>query len=265
MVRRAGVGATAASAVVFSLLLLSSVAVYASSQDRARLYAQADAADTAADRFAVMRLAGGADVLYLVQRSLSSSPLSCGSANSTAAEATASASWSQRAGNLTVAVRGSLAGSGAGQDNLTALAPLDGGVDGDLNIDLLVSGSGTAPPGISFSRTEVHLVHLGVRLSAAVSDCESAYGEITAALKGSEPDNCTDSAVGATVENALGRAESMASGDGFSLRMAYDVADASGCSVAYDLILQQGGIQGVGGVFGVTLEETGLVSLTPRS
>ena len=265
MVRRSGVAASAASAVVFSLLLLSSLAVYASSQGRAGLYAQADAEDSAADAFRVMELTGAANVLYMVQNDLSASPLACPAANRTVSAAIVSASYSQRSGNMSVVVEGGSAGISGETDNLTALAPLDGGVTGDVNIALHVSGNGGALPGVSFSRTEVHVVHLGVRVTAAASDCEAAFLAVSGALQGSEPASCSDGAVGEIVDAAAVSPGAKAREDGFSFRVSYGVADSSGCSVAYSVWLSQARVEGVGGEFSVSFEESGQVSLTPLS
>jgi hypothetical protein len=265
LVRRSGIAASAASAVIFSLLLLSSLAVYASSQGRAGLYAQADAEDSAADAFRVMELTGAANVLYTLQNALSASPLACPTANRTVAAAIVSASYSQRSGNMSVVIQGGPAGISGGADNLTALAPLDGGVTGDVNIALHVWGSGGAFPGVSFSRTEVHVVHLGVRVPAAVSDCEAAFRAVSGALQGSDPVSCSYGAVGEIVDAAAGSPGARARRDGFSFSVSYSVADSSGCSVAYSVRLSQAGVEGVGGEFSVYFEESGQVSLTPLS
>ncbi|MDG6988806.1 MAG: hypothetical protein JRN21_05705 [Nitrososphaerota archaeon] len=265
MVRRSGIAASAASAVVFSLLLLSSLAVYASSQGRASLYAQANAEDSAADGFRVMELTGAANVLYMVQEALSASPLACPTANQTASAAIASASYRQRAGNMTVVVQARPAGSSGEGDNLTALAPLDGGVAGDVNIALHVSATGGASPDVSFNRTEVHVVHLGVRLPAAVSDCGAAFRAVSEALDGSGPVDCSYSSVEGIVDAAAGSPGARARADGFSFGVSYSVTDASGCSVAYSVQLSQAGVEGLGGEFGVSFEESGQASLTPLS
>lgn len=264
MVSRRGVGATAASALIFTTLLISGLVVYVSSIQRAGLYAQADAAVSVSDSFNVMEWVGGANVLYQAQRDLAGRTFGCATANQTVAVLVDGLADVQSTGDLTVTVRAHLAG-GARADNLSELAPLDGAVPGSLDIALRIAANGSGPPGVYFSRTEVHFVHLGVRLQQAVSDCGRAVSAIAAALAGSHPENCTTAGVGPIVDGAAAAPYAEAAADGLELGVSYSASGGRACSVSFAVSVEQAGIEGLAGSFSMRLEEGESVSLTTRA
>ncbi|MDG6937044.1 MAG: hypothetical protein JRN56_03215 [Nitrososphaerota archaeon] len=261
MVRRRAVGATMVAAVVFAALLVCDLAVYVAAQDRAVLYSEADASDAMHQRFLVLEAVEGADVLYGAGALLASSAFQCPSAASAIALDIGGLSGSQAAGGLGVSVRAGLGGAGYEVDNLTALAPFEGSVPGELDIVLHYAASGTDGPGIDFTKSEVHYVHLGLRLQDAVSSCEAAAAAVAQAL--SRPaGNCSSASLGAEVVGAIRSQARLASEEGFALSASYSVAAASACSVSYDLQLVQNDVRGISSTFAVRFYEQGVVTVS---
>ncbi len=248
------------AAVIFSALVVSDLAVYAASQDRAVLYSEADASGSMYQRFSVLEAAGGADILVGAQSFLASSTFQCQSAASEVGRGIGGLSDAQASHGLEVAVRASLGGQGQGADNLSALRPLDGAAGGDLNIALYVTASGSAGPGVSFAKAEVHYAHLGLRLQAAVGRCEAAAAAVSGAF--SRPlANCTSGAVESEAVGAVRGQAIAASREGFVLAVSYAVTAAPGCSVSYDVSLVQPAVQGLSSNFAVRFSESGQVTV----
>ena len=261
MVRRRAVGATMVAAVVFSTLLVCDLAVYVAAQDRGVLYTEADASDAMHQRFLVLEAAEGADVLYGAGALLASSAFQCPTAASEIALGIGGLSGSQAAGGLDLSVRASFGGAGYEADNLSALAPFNGSIPGELDIALHYAASGTDGPGVAFAKSEVHYVHLGLRLYDAVSRCEAVAAAVAQALS-SPAGNCSSASLGAEVAGAVRSQARSASEEGFDLTVSYSVAAASTCSVSYDVQLVQNDVRGISSTFAVRFYERGVVTVS---
>lgn len=261
MVARVGVGATAAAAVIFSILLASNVLVFAASQDRERLYSVSDAEDSLSDSAQVLMGAGGINILSEAQAALEAIPLGCQTAGATVAALVGNLTDFQRFGGVAVASTARLAPEGSARDNLSVLGPFDGSVSGELDVEVSMSVAGSSPSGeVSIARSEAHLVHLPVELDRLSTDCLGALDGIVHTLSGEAPANCTSRAVAPLVVEASRSAAAEVTADGFVFGVAYTIVPAADCIVALKVQVLQPGIVGPGGPFKVRLEEEGLAS-----
>jgi hypothetical protein len=238
------------AAVAFSALLACDLAVYVASQDRAVLYSEGDASGTAYQQFRVLEAAEGADVLEGTQSVLGSAPLWCPGASSQVARGIAGLSGAQDSGGVVLAVSPTLGGSAFERDNLSALSPFEGAIPGELNIVLRFAATGSEGPGVTFSKAEVHYVHLDLRLQAAVSRCEAAATAVVQALA-RPASNCSSAAIGAEVAAAVRAQARAAAGEGFTLALTYSVSASPACSVGFEVRLAQAAVQGLSSTFGV--------------
>lgn len=255
MVGRKGIGAAAASALIFSVLLASNFLVFEASQGRSELYLKSDAADSLADRAGALAGAGATDVLLQAQSFLGSSPLGCSSALAAAGSEIGGIGDLQRSGELTVDVSARLV-QVSSPDNLSMVAPFEGGSTGEVDISLKVSMSANeSAAGVSLNKVEVHVVHLPVRLEKLRDDCLAAVGWISQAI--SATSNCTEQSAARSLESAAMGAALTAHGDGFAFGLSYTVVDGATCGVDYTVSVAQEGVQGPGGAFSVRLQESG--------
>jgi hypothetical protein len=261
MVKRRGIGATMAASVVFSVLLVASLAVFVSSQARAGLYSASNAGDSLGDGFQIIEAAEGANVLLYVQDALGSGTLGCASALS----AIGSVSESQSEGNLTVTASAKPVVGGDLSDNLTALYPFDGSVSGALDLAVRFEGSGGDGPGVTFSRVETHYVHMDARLEEEAANCLGAVMDIEETISGSTIANCSTKSIGPLVQEAEALPASVATRDGFSFRATYALSDAGACDVNFLVSLVQPDVTGPAGQFDVRLEQAGSVPIATSS
>jgi hypothetical protein len=261
LVKRRGIGATSASAVIFSVILISNLALFVASQDRARLYSQADAEDSMAD--GAISLAGGEEAVLLLraQTMLGSQTLDCSTARGTIANKLAGLSSVQVSGVLTVSLSASLGPSAYARDSIPMLAPFNGSLPGELDLSVQVTAAGNDhPAGVSFNRAEVHLVHLPVRMDTAVKDCLNAVQTIEREVPSIVPANCTARAVNPLMTEAELGPAGAASRDGFRFALGYAVAEGSQCSVSFRVSIVQPEIPGPGGTFTVQMQGEGSAS-----
>ena len=261
MVARLGIGATVAAAIIFSILLVSNVLVFAASQDRQRLYSISDAEDSLEDSATALMGAGGANMLVEAQAAVSSGPLGCQTAKATAAAAVGGLSDIQQSGGTKVISTTSLAPDESAGDNLTMLVPFDGSIQGELDLSISMVASGASLGGeVSISKTEVHLVHLPVELDRLAGDCVEALDGMVQTLSAEYPSNCTSYAVGPLVMEAAQSAATLVDADGFAFGFVYAVVPGAGCGVSLQVWVQQTGIEGPGGTFTVKVGQGAIAS-----
>ena len=261
MVKRRGLGATAAAAVIFSIILASNLALYASAQDRARLYLESDAVDSMEVDAAVLTAAGGASVLAQVARTMGANAFDCQNAIKAATALVEETADQQEDGGIKVTVTASLVGAGPSSDNMSMLGPFDGSAEGDLNILLRTEARGSVPSfGVSYSKVEVHSVHLPARLASAASDCTGAVAAIAHSLGSAAPANCTYSGIEPLMEEATRGPRSVADGDGFTLGVRYAVSSGQECRVVLSVSVEQPDVPFPGGSFTLRMLDVGTVS-----
>ncbi len=258
MVRRSGIGATSASAVIFSIILLSNFAVYFASQSREKSYFQSDVENAFVDSAVALTGAGAADILMGVQSFLASRTFDCRDAVAQVSSWVNGTSASQKDGGITVDEWVQVAGAGPPQDNLTMLAPYNGFSQGGLDLALKTEAFGSDPgAGVSYAKNESHIVHLPVRLWAEAADCLQGVRYISEEIASENAANCTSSEVAPLMQAASQIPAGEASRDNFTFGLTYDFAYSGQCVVQFDVSLTQGGILGPGGTFSVAVQEAG--------
>ncbi len=261
MVRRAGVGATAVSAVVFSLILIANTTVYFASHARAHAYDQSNLEDFFADSSVALSGVAGANLLVKAQMALSSGPLGCEGANQRVSQLISGLADVQTVDNLTLTATAAPASAGASGDNLSMLDPFAGFEPADLNIAFRVVARGAdSSLGVSFAKSETHFAHLPLDLEALVSLCLTALRGITSAVSGQEVQNCTASVVLPLIDAAALPYSVMASDEGFRLDVNSTTARSVPCSVRVQVSVQQTEVVGPAGYFSVLVQEAELAS-----
>ncbi len=255
MVRRLGVGATAASAVVFSIILVSNLALFVGSQNRASLYLQSDAEDLLAGEADALAGSAATNLLLGAQSILAAGPIDCSTAASNLAAAIGSLRDVERSGTLTVLATSREAPDLYSPDNMSMLSPFNGSVMGELNVGLSLSVTGGVPAaGVEFARNETHLGHLPVHWDSALRDCVGALRAVAASVTAAHPSNCTADAVAPLMAAAAAGPEATSTADGFAFEFAYSIAGTDPCSVGFRVSVTQFAIQGPAGEFSVQLE-----------
>lgn len=256
MVKRSGIGASAATAVIFSVLLISNLTVFIAAQDRQKLYIQAGDEDSLANDAHVLAAIGAVGILGRAQDFLGTTTFTCASAIESASSLLAGLAVMEQRDKLTVATSASSAPSVSAFDNMSALKPFDGSVSGQVDLTLSVRTSGAYPSsGVSVERTEVHLVHLPVRLESAASECLSGVKVLKSSLENSSPSNCTDSEIRPTLSRVSTFLSATAASTGFGLSFRYAILHSWGCFVYFDLSITQEGVDGPHGSFSVVMQQ----------
>ena len=256
MAKRIGIGASAATAVIFSLLLVSNLTVFMAAQDRQKLYIQAGAEDSLSSDSHVLAAVGAADILGRAQDSLEKNTYTCGNAIDSTTSLLANLAVIERKDGVTVVTSASSAPSVTTFDNMSAIKPFEGSIAGDVDISLKVRVSGAVPSsGVSIERNEIHQVHLPVHLEAAVSECVSGVETLKSALENSRPSNCTDEDISKILSKVSGTLSARAASAGFSFGVRYATFHSWGCFVYFDLRISQEGVEGPGGLFSVSVQQ----------
>ncbi len=256
MVKRSGIGASAATAVIFSVLLISNLTVFIAAQGRQRLYIEAGAEDSLSNDAHVLVAVGVLGVLGKAQDFLGRSTFNCATAIENSANQLASLTDIERKDRLTVTTSASWAPSESLYDNMSMLQPFDGSVAGDIDILMKTRASGAyLSSEVTLDRTESHLVHLPVRLEAAVFACLSGVEILKSSLENSRPSNCTDSVIGPILHKASAVPSALAASEGFGFGIRYAIIHSWGCFVYFDVNISQEGIEGPNGSFSVMIQE----------
>jgi hypothetical protein len=260
MVKRVAIGATSASAFIFSILLAANLLVFASSQGRQVLYSKADAEDSLVDGASALMAAGAANILMEAQRSLSSQVLPCSGSVPVIAALVGSLSDSQRSDGVSASVTAGLSDVGPAEDNLSSVAPFDGAPAGTLGISLGVTMSGRLDAeGVSYIKHEAHFVHLPVELQGLIADCLMAFDEISGTLSSAVVSNCTTDAASQVISGVSRSAAAAVARDGFLLGLVLSVVSGANCSSHLEVTVTERGVEGPGGTFRVQVEEEGSV------
>lgn len=259
MGKRRGIGATAASAVFFSAILISNFALVSSSQDRLTMYSQAGAENSLFDQSMATAASAEAQDLFLVQSAIGSTVMGCGSAEATVAGLVSGVAVVKTAGNVTVKVSSGNTDAGSSYDDLS-LSPFDGYASGDINVPISVSASGSSQD-VQLSTDYVVHAHLPAHLSSAAGDCLVAVDTIKAALSKSTLHDCNSTAIGPLMSRAEGQSVSASTRDGFVFGLSYYLTSSDPCVVRFTVTIEQNEINGPGGPFSISLQEDGWASL----
>lgn len=258
MVRR-GVGATIAAAILFSSLIASNFLLVAGDQQMSELAMVSSQERSLNSQALSAEEVGAISALDMVQASLASSHIGCASPSRGVSSAV-SRHASAYMGGVTVKVVATV-GGGTKPDNMTALAPFAGSVNGLLDVSEVVTASGSDPLGIvRYESRQTHSLHLAVEVGPLASGCEALLAEGTAALAGLNSSLCDPSAVSAALAPyAMPKDSQLGVAFRFSLQHVTFISPRY-CSVSLTAVATEAGVQGPLGPFTVTLEQTGQVS-----
>jgi hypothetical protein len=261
MVRRLGIGATSAAVVLFSVILVSDLAVFSSSQGRAAMYSQADTENLLGAEGSALTGIVAVNVLSQAQAILSRQAFNCPAAQHHMVSLMASLGDSERLGPLTVTASALVVSGAAAVDNLSMVHPFNGTVGGFLGLALRVSErTDGSLGGVVLTRDVMHLVHLPLSWDALVRDCLGALSQVADAISASSISNCTSEAVAPIMAEARARPASQAAIDGFGFRFSYSILAQSSCTVGFSVAVEQANVEGPGGNFSVLLEGAGVES-----
>lgn len=249
------------ASVVFSIILVAGLAVYAAAQGREGLYSAADAEDSLGDSFQVLAAAGGFNLLLDLQGFASSHLLGCSTALAALSHEASLLTDKQSGEGVTVSSSARLVPGADSGAAFSGLSPYGGSVAGDLDVALTFAGEGSAGPSVTFHRTEIVLAHLPLSLDGAVKDCGAVVNAIRDALAASSAPNCTAAAVATIIDAAVRGPAAKAAVDGFQVRESYQAAQGSSCTVSFAVTLEETEVQGPGGVFTARFEEGGSAPL----
>jgi hypothetical protein len=247
--------------VIFSVILMSNLFLFASSQNRTVFYSQSDASSLLADEAGVLTGAAATNILMEAQSVLSAGPLDCSTAAEQVANKLGSLNDTQRSGPLTVWVSALQVPGKDALDNLSMVRPFDGSLSDELSMSLHASAVSDRPiGGVMIDRIVSHLVHLPVRWASELRDCVDVVSSISASVSASKVSNCTANIVGPLMEAAGAGPSSLALADGFDLGYSYSISSQTPCTVSFGVRLEQTDIVGPSGTFSVLLAWKGVAA-----
>ncbi len=262
MGKRVGFGATFASAIIFSVLLISNFAILIGSDQRARLTAESDAESYLYDRVQVMAGAEGITLLEQVQTLVSSRVFPCPGLPAAVASAVGMIQTSQTEGALTVNVSLTNGPNYTRSEDKGIYQPYNGSVRGSLNVFLTATELTTSSLfGVQFHESETSYLTLPARLSAIESYCEASISSIASDLGKVPTKGCNSTDISATTSAENQLLEQNAEAAGLASRISYSILGGPKCVVGYVLEVSQRGIAGPGGPFTLTAEGGGTVLL----
>ena len=258
---RLGIGATSAAAVIFSVILLTNLVVFSSSQERTVLYSQSNASSLLGDEAAALTGAAAMNILIEAQSVFSGGPLDCSTAADQVASRLGSLSDIQRSGPLTVSVSALQIPAKYAADNLSAVQPFNGSMAGELTMALHTRAVSDVPlAGVMIDRSVSHVVHLPVRWAPELRDCVDALSSISASVAASKVSNCTASIVDPLMVDAGAGPSASAASDGFEFGYSYTISGQTPCTVSFGVKVEQANVVGPSGTFSVLVAEGGAAS-----
>ncbi|MDV3293757.1 MAG: hypothetical protein LYZ70_05755 [Nitrososphaerales archaeon] len=261
MATRKGVGASIASAIIFSSLLVSNYVLFSAEQQNLQLASVASEERHAYDQALVVRSVAVLDLLVGAQRTLASRTFTC--SNASAAVYRLLAAEVVRVGWDGFRARAVLlAGPDSTlADNLTSLQPFNGSVKGWSNFEALTSVEGASPDeSVAYSKDEVHLVNIPLRLEALSEVCVEAAGVVSSALARAGAQLCNSTSLALTLESISPALTLYAESIGFFLSLDSTVIAQAPCRVAYGVVVSQGSVLGPEGPFTFVAQESGILS-----
>ncbi len=254
-----GIAATLTASVVFSILLVSTFAVQSEAIQNARMAAVAEVEARISAQAVVLE---GADAYLLLsgaQSALVAGPLTC-TGDSGAAALLGGRSAIQTSGNITVSADVTRVGESALRDNLTLVRPFNGTEAGYLDFAMTIHTNGSdLPLGVEFDKTEVHNVHLPVRLEDGARVCRDSSASLTSALGQARLPNCSATAAILAVSSETENLTAAAGASGFGLSISIATEGPSGCNLAVTTQVTEPNVSGPGGTFTALWSQTSLV------
>lgn len=262
MVGRTGVAATLSAAVVFTVLVLSNIALQSAALNSSQYASTADSEKRILADAHVLEGTVAYSLMYGAQIALASNAMAC-SGTSAPPPWLQGLTASQSSAGVTVS--GTVAeGGGLPTSDLGLLRPFNGSAPGGLNFTLEISAvADDALSGVEFSETSMAQANMPVRYSAGAQTCRYSSAEMAAALGGAKMVNCTTDALPANISALSDALVARAGSQGFGLRFAYSTYPAASCVVVLTTTVLQSDVKGPGGPFTARWSETVSVATLP--
>ena len=263
MVQREGVGATITAAVLFSVLIFSSLVVFSTSANQEMLASEANEVGLLNDGAQISASVYGLRLLDQAQGLLGSRAWQCSTAMSSIREGISSfVSSDDEAsgpihGNATVIQGSDLV------DDLPLERPFNGSMPGYFTIELDLKASETGAGGVSYHASQHELLSIPARLTSLISLCESSILVVKTAILNPFA-GCNESLLRAEVSDAVAPLVKEASSQGLRLSVSLSVNGGSRCSLWIVASVSQSGIQGPDGTFTLRVEQEERLSVQPQ-
>jgi hypothetical protein len=182
-------------------LLAANLLSYYGENERLRLAGIADLEKREASYGRVAMAVGAYSVLEKVQRNLENYPVKCTAWREYTESFDQVNNYSGMIDRFhyKMNIRSEYTEHGSAADNFTLISPFNGYVSGHFNLKLSMYFMEAAGPRLpSYSRTEVHYVHIPVSFERSIAICLSALNELRAELGSLEP--CTLSEIPSLME-----------------------------------------------------------------
>ncbi|HXW37262.1 MAG TPA: hypothetical protein VEJ36_05110 [Nitrososphaerales archaeon] len=256
MGRRVAVGATLASAILFGSLLISNFGLVAAAQQTDRFASLSNEEQSVYARGYLLLGIVTLDLLDRVQQGLETSTYRCPDVATETSELVAASTSVESSGEFRAAASAALGTGGRAGDNLTAISPFDGWLEGGLDLVVRASATGGTQGVSTFSKDETHLANLPIGFEELPAVCLGDFSEAVLLLSFIGPELCNSSGVGSEISWIAAAFESAASRQGLSAFISFLT---SGCVVAISLSVSQNGVLGPLGRFSWTVSESGTV------
>lgn len=264
MVQREGIGATITAAVLFSVLIFSSLVVFSTSANQEMLASDANEVGLLNDGAQISASVYGLRLLDQAQGLLGSRAWQCSTAVSSIREGISSfvssddeASGSIH-GNATVIQGSDLV------DDLPLERPFNGSVPGYFTIELDLQASETGAGGVSYHASQHELLNIPARLTSLISLCESSVLVVKKTVILNPFDGCNESLLRAEISDAVAPLVKEASSQGLRLSVSLSVNGGSLCSLWIVASVSQSGIQGPDGTFTLRVEQEERLNVQPQ-
>ena len=245
-----------AATLVFSTLMLSNLTLFAAATQRERLSLTVNSESLLSDTATVLGGTVGLGLLESLQNFLSAGPVQCSNAAQTLDNYSSSLSDSGILNGTYVKASMSPGEDGYEPDNFSILNPFNGSEPGALNVELTIRWSGSSPLNdASYSKLEVHRLHLPVRFGLMDTFCNDSVGQVESLLEGQTFGSCVYSAIEPPLGVLATGLQSQASAEGLTFSLTDSVDNSHGCAVSFTIVVEQRGAAGPDGAFNPRLEQ----------
>lgn len=259
---RRAVGATLASVLIFSSILISNLVLIDGSEERLRLSAVALQERTFSDEAILL---GGLSILSILgkaQAIVSERTYQCSSVLNELTSQIQGLSVFTKKDGVTVDVTVTSVPAGDVREDYGLVRPFNGSQANFLGFFVSVNTTGAAPGGaVSLARVETHAVHLPVRVQDMTQFCTSAAVQLANGLRLLGHSLCASPPAYGDISGMADAISQRARSENLSVQTNVTLDVAPSCFVSYSILVTQSSVQGPQGNFSWTVEEQGSVAI----
>lgn len=261
LAKRSGVGASLATGVVLSVLLVSNYVILVGADQREALYAKTNEESYLVDNSKVLSASEVLDLMDRAQAALSSAPIPCDAFSEALARRLDSLNVTQSAGPLSVDASVAVLGTDQSDGRFEAFGPSQSTPSGLLHLGASVfSSAKVISMGVSFAWKSFSIVTLPVKVAAISTSCRNYEQTISAALKQAETGGCNQSAIETAARDLGSNLVALSRAQGLSSSLVLGLVSGFPCSAKYTFVVSQLDIEGPLGPFTVAAEGGATVS-----